>query len=109
MEKMDSKTQEVIAELQAVDQKIQNIAMQKHGIQTQLLEVENALNEIKDAKEAYKLVGSIVLSVEKEELKKELFSKKEVLDLKLNNFNKQEKILREDIEKLQKKIKPKNE
>ena len=107
MEKMDSKTQEVIAELQAVDQKIQNIAMQKHGIQTQLLEVENALNEIKDAKEAYKLVGSIVLSVE--ELKKELFSKKEVLDLKLNNFNKQEKILREDIEKLQKKIKPKNE
>ena len=105
MEKLDSKTQETLAELQAVDQRIQSIAMQKHNFQTQLLEIENSLNELKDAKEAYKLVGSIVLSVKKDDLNKELNSKKEILDLKLNNFNKQEEKLKEEIEKLQKKIK----
>tara|TARA_Y100000310_G_C20673065_1_gene811358 strand:- start:1882 stop:2211 length:330 start_codon:yes stop_codon:yes gene_type:complete len=109
MEKLDSKTQKVIAELQEVNQKMQGIAMQKHSFQTQLLEIENALNELEDAKESYKLVGSIVLSVEKKELKKELSSKKEILDLRLSNFDKQENKLKKDIEKLQSKIKPENE
>ena len=42
------------------------------------------------------------------ELEKELLSKKEILEIKLNNFNKQEEKLKEEIEKLQKKIKLKN-
>ena len=109
MEKLDKETQKKIAELQAVDQRIHNIAMQKHGFQTQLLETENALNELKDAKESYKIVGGVVLSVDKDELEKELSSKKEVLDLKLKNFVKQEEKLREEVEELQKNIKIKNE
>ncbi len=109
MENLDKETQKNIAELQAVDQKMHNIAMQKHGFQTQLLETENALNELKDAKESYKIVGGVVLSVDKSELEKELSSKKEILDLKLKNFNKQEEKLREEVEKIQKKIKIKNE
>jgi len=109
MEKLDSKTQESLAELQKIDQRIQNIAMQKHGIQTQLLEIENALNELGGANESFKIVGSIVLSVDKVELEKELSSKKEVLDLKLNNLNKQEASLRKEVEEVQKTIKLKNE
>ncbi len=109
MEKLDKETQKVVAELQAIDQKLQSIAMQKHGFQTKLLEIENALSELKNAKEAYKLVGSVVLSVEKDDLEKDLSSKKEILDLKLKSFNKQEEKLREEVEELQKKIKPKNE
>ena len=105
MEKLDNKTQEALVELQSIDQKIQSVAMQKHGIQTQLLETENALTELEGAKEAFKLVGSIVLSVDNHELAKELSSKKEVLDLKLNTLNKQEEGLRKDVEEIQKKIK----
>ena len=42
---------------------------------TQLLETENALTELEGAKEAFKLVGSIVLSVDNHELAKELSSR----------------------------------
>ena len=106
---IDANTQKIISELQVIDQKLQGIAMQNHNFKTQMLEIENALIELKTAKEAYKLVGSIVLSVEKKELEKELNSKKEILDLKLHTSTKQEKMLRKEIEKLQNKIKPKNE
>lgn len=107
---IDDKLKKPIYELQILDQKLQNIAMQKHNIQSQLLEIENALIELKDSKESYKVVGGIIISKNKEELNKELISKKEILDLKLNSFDKQEEKLKKEMEEIQKEvIKLKNE
>lgn len=96
--------QEKLSELQEFEQKMQSIAMQKHGFQTQLLEIENALGELKDAKEAFKIVGNVVVSAEKEDLIKDLTSKKEIMDLRFTNIEKQEKSLRDSAEQLQKEI-----
>lgn len=96
--------QDKLSELQEFEQKVQNLTMQKHGFQTQLLEIENALGELKDAKEAYKIVGNVVVSAEKKDLIKDLTSKKEIMDLRLVNIDKQEKTLRETAEQLQKEI-----
>ena len=107
---IDDKLKKPIYELQILDQKLQNIVMQKHNIQAQTLEIENALIELKDSKESYKVVGGIIISKDKEELEKELKSKKEILDLKLNSLDKQEEKLKNDMEELQKEVmKLKNE
>jgi prefoldin beta subunit len=103
-ENISKKMQERLAELQEFEQKIQTIAMQKHSFQAHLLEIENALGELKDAKEAFKIVGSVVVSAEKEDLIKDLTSKKEVFDLRLDNLEKQEKKLRDSAEKLQQEV-----
>jgi prefoldin beta subunit len=103
-EKISEKMQEKLSELQEFEQKMQSIAMQKHGFQTQLLEIENALGELKDAKEAFKIVGNVVVSAEKEDLIKDLTSKKEIMDLRFTNIEKQEKSLRDSAEQLQKEI-----
>ena len=48
------------------------------------MEVENALTEVTGAKApVYKIVGNIMISAEKDSLKKDLTSRKEVLDLRL--------------------------
>lgn len=101
---IDDKLKKPIYELQILDQKLQSIAMQGHNIQGQLLEIENALIELKDSKESYKVVGGIIISKDKEDLNKELKSKKEILDLRLNSLDKQEEKLKKDMEKIQKEV-----
>ena len=70
---MNKETDKKIQQLQLVEQNLQNIMMQKQSFQMQLMENENALNELeKTKKEAYKIVGTIMISADKEDLKKEL-------------------------------------
>lgn len=102
---MNKETEEKIQQLQLVEQNLQNIMMQKQSFQMQLMENENALNELeKTKKEAYKIVGTIMISADKEDLKKELNEQKEVFDLRIKNLEKQEKNFKEKAEYIQKEV-----
>ena len=97
-------TQESIGQLQLIEQQVQTMAMQKQQFQTQLFEVENALKELKTSKTAYKIVGNIMVLSEKEKLEKELEQKKEIIDLRIANLDKEEKKLKEKAKKLQEEL-----
>ena len=100
--KMKEETQNKINELQLMEQNLQNILMQKNMFQSQLLEVENALKEIKNAKDKiYKIVGPVMIEEKKEKIKKDLDSKKEIVELRLKSIEKQEKQLKEKYSELQ--------
>lgn len=102
---MKKETQEKINELQIMEQTLQNTIIQKNTFQSQLLEVENALKEIKNAKDKiYKIVGPIMIEEKKEKIKKDLTSKKEIIDLRLKNIEKQEKQIKEKYSELQSEI-----
>ena len=50
-----------IAKLQTLEQNIQNYSLQKQNFQSQLIEVDNALYELKKSKgQAYKIVGATI-------------------------------------------------
>ena len=52
---MQQSTKEKIMQLQTLEQRMQNLLLQKQNFQTQTLEVENALAELKNGKgETYK-------------------------------------------------------
>jgi len=100
--KMKEETQNKINELQLMEQNLQNILMQKNMFQSQFLEVENALKEIKNAKDKiYKIVGPVMIEEKKEKIKKDLDSKKEIVELRLKSIEKQEKQLKEKYSELQ--------
>lgn len=102
---MNKETEKKIQQLQLVEQNLQNIMMQKQSFQMQLIENENALNELeKTKKETYKIVGTIMISADKEDLKKELSEQKEVLDLRIKNLEKQERNFKEKAEDIQKEV-----
>lgn len=104
--KLSKETQQKIAQLQLLEQNLQNTLIQKQTFQSQILEMENALEELKKTKEttAYKVVGTIMIASKKDDLKKELDSKKEVLQLRIKNLEKQQEQIKEKATNLQQEV-----
>lgn len=101
---MDKETEKKIEQLQSFEQSSQNIVMQKQQFQSQLLEIESALKGLDDSENAYKIVGNIMISAKKEDLKKELNEKKEVTELRIKTIEKQEEQIKKKSGELQKEV-----
>ncbi|KHO53238.1 MAG: prefoldin beta subunit [archaeon GW2011_AR18] len=106
LSKMESEeTQKKIAQLQSLEQNLQNFLMQKQTFQSQLIEIENALDEIeKSSGNVYKIVGSVMISSKKDDIKKDLNDKKEIVSLRISNLEKQEEKIKDKASKLQKEV-----
>lgn len=101
---ISKETEKKILDLQLLEQNLQNNMLQKQRFQVELLETENALSEIEKSKEAFKIIGNIMIPSKKEDLKKELDSKKKILDLRIKNLEKEESQLKERASELQKEV-----
>jgi prefoldin beta subunit len=97
-------TEQKISQLQMFEQGIQNFLGQKQQFQMQLVEIESALGELENTQKSYKIVGNIMVESDKEELKSDLQSKKEMLELRIKSIEKQEGQVREKASKLQAEI-----
>jgi len=105
MNKVDQETTKKIQELQALEQGLQNIALQKQAFQLELDEAENSLEEIKKTKEdVYKLVGQIMIKGDKKTIEKEIDQKKEILKIRTTTLEKQEQEIEKNLEKLKKEV-----
>lgn len=101
----NKETENKIAQLQILEQNIQNFLMQKQTFQSQLMELDSALEELENSNgRAYKIVGSIMIAKDKESIKKDLQGKREVIDLRVGSIEKQENQLKEKASKLQSEV-----
>lgn len=87
-----------------MEQNIQNFSLQKQQFQAQMLEIESAEKELGESKEAFKIIGNIMVASEKSKVKKDLEDKKELLKARIESFEKQEAKLKEKAEALQKEV-----
>src|SRR3989338_6337883 len=101
---VSKETEQKIGQLQMFEQSLQSFLGQKQQFQMQLAEVESAISELENTKSAYKIIGNIMVESDKEELKSDLGSKKEVLELRIRTMEKQELQVREKASKLQEEI-----
>ena len=103
--KMDEDMQKRVQTLQILEQNFQNILLQKQTFQVELNEASTALGEVeKSSQGIFRVLGQVMLKADKEELKKELKEKKDVLDLRMKSIEKQEFSLREEIERIRGEI-----
>src|SRR3990167_2198195 len=101
----DKETQKKVEKLHLIEENFMNILTQKQNLQIQLLEIENAINELDKVSDyAYKLVGGIMVQMKPQDIKTDLISKKEIIDIKLNNLEKQENKLKEESNSIQKEV-----
>ena len=100
----DEQAQQNIALLQNIEQSIQQILLQKQQFQAQMIEIESAMTELKNKDTAYKIIGNIMVSSKKEDLEKELDEKKQKIDLRIKNLEKQEQSLKTKAEQMQKEV-----
>jgi prefoldin beta subunit len=96
--------QEKINQIQIIQQNMQNFAVQRQQFQIQQTEIESALSEMKNSGTAYKIIGNVMVLVEKNNLEKDLEEKKKMLDIRISTIEKQEGKLREKAESLQKDV-----
>ena len=102
--KISKETQEKITELQLLEQNMQSFLIQRQNFQAQLTEIESALNEIKKSKDAYRIIGNIMVNAEKKDLEKDLKQKKEMFELRIKSIEKQEEKLKEKASKIQEEV-----
>lgn len=102
---MEKLTENKIAELQLIEQTAQNILMQKQTFQAQILEIDNALKELKNTKEKpYKIIGTVMIQSDKKDLEKDLNEKKQIFSLRIKKLEKQEDQLKKNSSELQKEL-----
>ncbi len=105
MAKQNKDVKEKIEQLQLFEQKTQALLMQKQNFQSQLLELENALNELENnSGQVYKIIGNIMVASEKNKLKEDLNSKTDILALRIKNLEKQENKIKEEATQLQTEV-----
>ncbi|MBI2541301.1 prefoldin subunit beta [Candidatus Woesearchaeota archaeon] len=101
---VSKETEQKIGQLQMFEQSLQSFLGQKQQFQSQLVEIESALGELEGTDKAYKIVGNIMVESDKNELKADLQSKKEMLELRIRTMEKQESQVREKASALQAEI-----
>ena len=104
MVEISKETEEKIAQLQLMEQNLQNFLIQKQTFQAQLMEIESALKEIENTDTTYKIVGNVMVKVRKDDLKKDLKHRKEVLELRIKNIEKQEEKVKEKAKKTRESV-----
>lgn len=78
--------------------------VQKQQFQSQLIEVESALAELQKTDTAYKIIGNIMVSAKKADLKKDLEEKKELFSTRMKTLEKQEQKIKDDAAVIQKQL-----
>lgn len=87
--------------LMQLEQSVEQLAMQKKQFQSQLIEAESAAEAIKNEKEAYKMIGNLMVKQKPEELSKELKEKQETLKVRIATLEKQEEKIRSEVKETQ--------
>ena len=101
---MEKETEQKISQLQLSEQSMQNLLIQKQQFQMQLAEIDSASKELETTEQSYKIVGNIMALAKKEDLKKDLNEKKDIIQLRIKNIEKQEEQIKEKSSKLQEEI-----
>ena len=94
-----------ISQLQMIEQNLKNIGAQKQNMSLHLMESESSLKELDNYKgKPFKVIGPVMIEADSDSLKKELGEKIELLKVRIESMDKQEKILKDQFEEIQKKL-----
>ena len=75
-------------QLHLLQQNLDSVLTQKQHLESQLTEIDSALQELQETSQAYKIIGKIMLAASKEELLKEIKEKKEDIEVSFKKIKK---------------------
>lgn len=84
-----------LAELQELQAKIQAMMLEKQQLMMQQSDIERALQALKDVEgKTYEMIGTLLIERSKDEIEKGLLERKQLIDLRLESLDKNERTLR---------------
>ncbi|BFI75178.1 MULTISPECIES: prefoldin subunit beta [Sulfolobaceae] len=106
-ERIPPELQTQLVKLQQLQDQLNRLLTEKNVIDSELREVNKILQELSQlpaGTTVYKIVGNLLVKTDKETVQKELDDRKEILELRSRTYQKQENLLRTQLEDLQKKV-----
>jgi prefoldin beta subunit len=91
-----------INKLSLFEQNLQHVINQKKNFQDQLFEVNSALDELGSV--SYKIIGNFMFKKSSDDIKSELVEKKNLLNIRIKSFEKQEKEVESKFKELQEEV-----
>lgn len=90
--------------LHLLQQNLQNVLLQKQQLLEQLQEYDATVQELKKSETAYKILGKIMVSTDKDQLLRELQEKRESVEIRYRNYATQEERLQQNLAAAQKEL-----
>jgi len=106
-ERIPPELQTQLVKLQQLQDQLNRLLTEKNVIDGELREINKILQELSQlaaGTPVYKIVGNLLVKTDKEAIQKELNDRKELLELRSKTYQKQENLLRTQLEDLQKKV-----
>jgi prefoldin beta subunit len=96
----------LVDQFQSYQQQLQAILIQKENLKLQILETDKAIEELEASKEkqAYKIVGPIMIQKDLNTLKNELNEKKENFNLRIKTLEKAEERITKKLKEMEPKL-----
>ncbi len=107
MSSLPPSLQSDLEKLQALQDQLNSVRVRKQQFESELREVERAISEIEKVSaesKVYKIVGSFLVLVTKDQALQELKDRKELLELHIKTLSRQESMLMKQIEDLRTQI-----
>ena len=102
----DEQSQQLLGNVQLYQQQLQGIAMQKETLNAQLLEINNALEELEKSKpkHVYKVTGPLLINTPTADVKTDLKEKQDMISTRMKLLEKSELKLKEKVDELREKL-----
>uniref|UniRef100_A0A7C1T5H5 Prefoldin subunit beta n=1 Tax=Thermofilum pendens TaxID=2269 RepID=A0A7C1T5H5_THEPE len=96
----------LVARYQQAVEELRAVVLSLQQYRARLLEIERVLKELEKLPDnyVYRSYGNILFRTPKEEVVKELTSEKELLQVRVEEFSKRERLLRERLSSLEKQL-----
>ncbi|BDR92000.1 prefoldin subunit beta [Vulcanisaeta souniana] len=107
MSSLPPSLQSDLEKLQALQDQLNGVRVRKQQFEGELKEIERAISEIEKVpaeNKVYKIVGSFLVLVTKDQALQELKDRKELLELHIKTLSRQESMLMKQIEDLKTQI-----
>jgi len=95
-----------IARIQQLQTQYNRIVQERVAVESEVAEINRVLKVLSEVQDAtvYRMVGGILVRVERDKVRKELEDRKEILELRLQKLKKQEQEIRKQLEQLAREV-----
>ncbi|MBD3208876.1 prefoldin subunit [Candidatus Woesearchaeota archaeon] len=97
-------SEEPTQQLMQLEQRLEQLHLQKKQFQQQRSEAEAAVNALGTSKESFKIIGNLMIKQSAAQLKKELEEQQETLHVRIASIEKQEEKMRGQLKDVQQSL-----
>lgn len=102
---MNKEQQQMVMEYQELQSKLHGVMMERQQLMMQNGEIDRALKALNDVTgKTYEMIGTILIERDTENIKSDLLERKQMLDLRNDSLEKNERMLKSRLDSLVEKL-----